>query len=191
MSKLKSIAGVRFGRLTAMSRVLTGGRHTSWLCVCDCGAEITCLADNLKKGATQSCGCLNDERRRERKTHGHTQTKTYKTWSCMFTRCYNERDKSFRFYGAKGVRVCERWKSFENFLADMGERPDGMTLDRIDSAKWYGPDNCRWATIADQQRNRSDNVWCELNGARMVRAEVCRVLGIGYKAANKYRIANA
>ena len=108
-------------------------------------------------------------------THNHTtkhgSSPTYKSWHMMKQRCTNSNYPQYRDYGGRGVQVCAEWHSFENFLADMGERPDGTSLDRIDNSLGYSPENCRWATKSEQQRNRRDNVWLELDGEKRLLSE--------------------
>lgn len=161
MTKLKLTPGRRIGRLVLVEKA-TLDRHGNryWRCVCDCGVEKLIVSSNLHGGDTRSCGCLRRElaKGRARTLHGHaasrTTTPTYRTWKAMRRRCASPMDASYVYYGGRGIAVCERWASFENFLADMGERPVGMTLDRIDPDGNYEPDNCRWATAAEQTANR-------------------------------------
>jgi len=167
---MKSVAidmtGQRFGRLTVESRVGTIGKKATWLCRCDCGNSATILGDSLRRENTRSCGCL---RRDEavangiaRIAHGHcagdSMSPTYRTWRAMITRCTNQKHVHYARYGGRGVTVCERWMNFDNFLEDMGERPVGRTIDRINSnllIDGYSKANCRWATATEQNRNSS------------------------------------
>lgn len=110
--------------------------------------------------------------------HGQSYTKTYVSWRQMWMRCSNPNVKQYQWYGARGIKVCDRWKDFKNFYADMGNRPEGLTLDRIDNDGDYEPSNCRWATQQEQQRNRRDNVWLTLNGQTLTLTEWGRQLGI-------------
>ena len=105
-------------------------------------------------------------------------TSTYKTWTGMKYRCLNPKNTSYHRYGGAGITVCERWMSFENFLSDMGERPAGMSLDRIDNSKGYSPENCRWATNTEQQRNKSNNHRVTYNGITKTLAEWAEFVGM-------------
>ena len=157
------IAGQRFGRLIAIRRTVKrkngAGTRSIWLCQCDCGSEAMVALSSLRGAYTKSCGCLQPEITAKRSyKHGHSSTNyrsgTYNSWCAMFDRCTRPSNKKFAYYGGSGIRICERWNDFRNFLADMGERPEGLTLDRIDSSKNYEPTNCRWATRLEQARNR-------------------------------------
>jgi hypothetical protein len=122
--------------------------------------------------------------------HGNAQqagrSLTYGTWVNMRARCFNKASDRFAFYGAKGVAICDRWAIFENFLEDMGQRPsDRHTLDRVDPGKDYSPDNCRWATWKEQQRNRSNNRVMTLNGVTASLAELCELNGCNYKTVHR------
>lgn len=150
--------GARYGRL-----VVTGDaprRNKKRFCryVCDCGKEIEANYDNVRRGKQSSCGCLKTEVLRAlRRTHGGARTPEYSSWLSARERCNNTQASSYKNYGARGITFCERWASFENFLSDMGARPKGSSLDRIDVQKGYSPENCRWATIAEQATNKRDN----------------------------------
>lgn len=123
-------------------------------CKCDCNNLIIVFLEHLKNGHTKSCGCLRIEKSSEIK-HGHSnRTQTYNSWAGMKQRCFYIKHKYYFNYGGRGITVCERWMNFSNFLEDMGERPKGTTLDRINPNGNYEPSNCRWATIEEQIKNR-------------------------------------
>ena len=144
-------------------------QRLKWRCLCICGASVEVTGVHLRKG-TRSCGCL--KRRTESNlTHGHASkkkgvTRTYRTWMGMHQRCTNPGNRSYASYGGRGIAVCARWSSFENFLTDMGERPYGLTLGRIDNEKGYDQANCRWESGLDQARNKTTTRWLVVHGER-------------------------
>lgn len=172
MTIIKDISGQRFGRLLAIRKC---GRNSSseilWLCRCDCGREYIVSGTHLRRGVTRSCGCLKIEMLKERFiTHGQSHlrngkpTRTYEAWSSMKSRCFNPKKRHYEYYGARGITVCERWLKFENFLADMGECPPKLSIHRINNDGNYEPSNCKWATLKEQGRAKSNNRLLTING---------------------------
>jgi len=162
MTARSDLSGQRFGRLAVEAYACTRAGRAVWLCRCACGASALVRGGDLRSGNTRSCGCfaLDTQRAVGRSsaargtTHGRSRTPQYKAWAGMLQRCSNKNARAYKYYGARGIKACPRWFRFENFLADMGERPPGKTLDRINNDGNYEPSNCRWATPKEQQANR-------------------------------------
>lgn len=164
MGKFLDLTGKKFGRLVVIKRVGTSkkGGNAIWLCECSCGQQAVIQAPDLKNNHTQSCGCLQKQITSRRSTkHGQTKNKkmslTYRSWQGMKTRCLNKNDPTYSNYGGRGISICDRWLKFENFFEDMGERPPGYELDRIDNNGNYCKLNCRWVTSKINNRNRRNN----------------------------------
>lgn len=179
--------GTRFGKLVVMGRGSNTTRGTvRWHCACDCGGASLVRGVSLRRGDIQNCRKC----RRVARRHGHggnKQSSTYRSWHHAVQRCANTRLPRYADYGGRGISMCDRWTKFENFLADMGERPAGMSLDRIDNDGNYEPGNCRWATPREQaanQREKKNRVRVEGKTIH----EWATVLGISYGTAHaRYR----
>ncbi len=179
MAKITDLVGQRFERLTVVSLAEMRNGRPRWACRCDCGADVVVAGNHLKSGATRSCGCLQRELMAERSTsHGKSGSRTYTIWVRMRDRCNNPKNLRFSQYGGRGIKVCDRWQSFDNFLADMGECPDGMSIDRVDANGNYEPGNCRWATEKTQQNNRTTNRMITFDGRTQSLSEWAREIGI-------------
>lgn len=175
------LTGQIFGRLTVIRpEGLTSRNAQIWLTRCSCGNDVSVVSRALRSGNTQSCGCLHRERAgNASRTHGLSRTAEHKVWLGMKKRCFNPQSKAFPNYGARGITICERWLTFENFLADMGKRPSvAHSIERVDNEGNYEPANCRWATAREQCNNQRGNRRLTLHGKTATLAEWARDLGI-------------
>lgn len=146
--KRLNLKGRKFGCLTVLSFAGTRSMRTLWRCSCDCGRRLTVRGGDLTEGKSTSCGC-------SRIVHGQLNTPEYSVWRGMKARCRNSRRPGYKYYGGRGIRVCARWRrSFISFLADMGRRPKGRSIDRKNNNGDYTPRNCRWATPEEQRNNQ-------------------------------------
>lgn len=179
-AQIIDLTGQSFGRLRVLGFVGCGKhREARWLCVCECGSEYETSGNNLRKGHTRSCGCLHADVVAK---HNACFSPEYRAWDAMKSRCRNPKNKHFAHYGGRGISICARWlSSFENFFADMGNRPSAKhSLDRIDNDGNYEPSNCRWATSTTQIRNRSNSVRLSVNGEYLTQAEMSERFGIPF-----------
>lgn len=155
-------SGNVFGKWIVIGKAQSKHNKARWLCKCECGAKKEVYASYLRKGSSTSCGCFRKEQVKIAKTlHGHAKknerNKTYRSWESMLRRVTSNKYKGYLHYGGRGISVDPRWLSYENFLIDMGNRPENTTLDRINVDKDYGPQNCRWADTITQRHNRRDS----------------------------------
>lgn len=175
------ISGRKFGGLTVVS-ASTERRNGQvvWNCLCNCGTRIQTVGYSLRNGLSKSCGCLISKVLLARNhTHGWSGTSEYRSWQSMYRRCYATSNNRFNRYGERGIKVCERWSDFSNFIADLGPKPTPKhTLDRINNDGDYEPVNCRWATYSEQACNRSTNRLVNLNGSRMILKHAAEMYGI-------------
>lgn len=178
--------GQVIGRLTAIRFLEKRFRsHQLWEFKCSCGSVVNLLANNVKRN-TSSCGCIRNEvvsaRNKIRSTHRMVKTSEYGAWAAMKSRCINPEHANYPSYGGRGITICDSWKtSFESFYADMGPKPKGMSIDRIDNNKGYCKENCRWATASEQQNNRRVNHWMTFQGQTKTISQWASYLGVNLK----------
>lgn len=178
-----NLVGYRFGKLSVIARVEPPIGRTKFVCNCDCGNQTIANGEDIKSGNTTSCGCV-------KKVIGYTSnlkhggasgkfSGAYRSWRSMKQRCKDPNSRGWREYGAVGVTVCDRWlESFENFYADMGDRPEGYSLERINVFDGYYPANCKWIPLKDQIKNQRKTVRYSVNGEVMIQADAARHLKI-------------
>lgn len=173
MSKKLNLLNQTFGDYTVLKEMpRKPGKSTKWLCQCKCGRQKIVQGSKLNRGIRTRC--LSCAIGASKTTHNLSKTRAHNCWVHMRSRCLNPNSKNYIYYGGRGITICERWMKFENFYEDMGERPEGMTLDRIDVNGNYEPGNCRWATDKEQMRNRR-NTLCEEDVF-----EIRKMIQIGY-----------
>ncbi len=192
VSRLTDLTGRLFGKLVVLGlshirKTPSGQTKHYWTCLCECGTVKAIQGQSLKSGHATSCGCHKSVVVRQRCTthgcasHALGRTATYRCWASLKDRCLNPRSTGWKHYGARGISICERWmNSFENFLADMGESPVGLTIERIDPNGNYEPSNCRWATRKEQTRNTRRNRMVTLNGETLCLSAWIERLGLNH-----------
>lgn len=186
MANFIDITGQRFGRLIA--QCYERQKFSAWRCRCDCGTDVVVLTNNLRRGTSQSCGCLRREllgirKRKHGGAAGGKCTHEYLCWASAKQRCTDPGSKSYKNYGGRGITMCDKWlHDFAAFLRDMGPCDKAHTLERIDNSRGYSPDNCRWATTAEQSINTRRNVRVEFNGASYTVSQLAETYGLKYHA---------
>lgn len=182
MSKIHDLTGQKFALLTVVDRAEKATRGKAyWRCQCDCGNSTVVSGTNLITGAVKSCGCL---KHKTQDTHHLSNTRLYRIWNALIQRCNNKNHSAYRYYGEKGIAVCEAWKDdFITFYewAMMNGYSDELTIDRIDIAKGYFPENCRWVSRKVQANNRTFCKMIEYNGKIQTLTQWCEELGLNYK----------
>lgn len=175
--------GDRFGRLVVFSLDESSTtKAVRFICICDCGVKKSIRKSKLYTGNTSSCGCLRRELiSKKNMSHGQTGTSLYYAWKTMKSRCTNKNFHKYESYGARGIKICEKWMTFEGFIEDMGERPKGMTIDRIDVNGDYCKDNCRWATPSQQARNKTNTRYINAFGKTQCLADWADETGVDHR----------
>lgn len=186
MPKFIDLTGKKFGKLLILSRANNSNNgKVRWNCMCDCGKEKIIIGNSLKTRVTKSCGCLLKENKGPTLKHGHAKkgkvSKTYKIWNSILQRCNNLNNFAYKYYGGRGIKVCKRWFKFENFLKDIGEISDGLTLDRINNNGNYEPNNWRFSTMREQSRNKRNNYLLKYDGNERCLAEWEEITGISQR----------
>jgi hypothetical protein len=178
MKIIKDLTGEKYNLLTVLEKTdKRASGKVVWKCICDCGTIVEATGNHLRNGSVKSCGCIMIK-------HGHSggigkkPSSTYSCWQMMHQRCCNPQNSRYKNYGGRGIRICERWADFEHFLEDMGERPEGKTLDRIDVNGNYEPSNCRWATNKEQQNNLTNNRKVNYKGEMITISKLAEILKI-------------
>jgi len=182
------LTGQKFGRLTVINQAPTKGKDIMWNCTCECdGKMVVRRSTSLRNGNCRSCGCLRKENSASlHRSHGYAHTPIYNLWLSIRNRCYREKNQDYQYYGAVGIKMCDRWReSFTNFLEDMGETPIGTNLSRKDRNANFSPDNCYWATIDEVCNNKRNIVWLEADGRRQTQEQWAREMGIASTAIHK------
>lgn len=179
MPKFVDLTGNRYGKLVALERAKNRGKHTMWKCKCDCGNYTITGANELKQGTTKSCGCLKFESRNS--THGLTKTRLYSIWSKMKDRCLNKNNPAYKWYGGRGITICQEWlddfMDFYKWAIENGYK-EGLSIDRIDVNGNYEPCNCRWITLEEQALNTRTTKFLTYKGETKTVSEWCDITGI-------------
>lgn len=185
--KIKDRIGQRHGKLLVESYDGMRGHRAMWSCLCDCGNRHVASGTDMASGNTKSCGCqkielaakvnLKHGMSKGGKLHG-----AYASYRGMLGRCYTNSNSEFKRYGGRGIRVCDRWlgpNGFDNFLSDLGERPDGYSIERVDVGADYSPENCKWIPRGDQAKNTRNTVWYLIDGEKMCQMDAAKKLNVG------------
>lgn len=192
MGLFRDLTGERFGRLLVKHKNGYNKHHQLyWMCECECGNKKNVLGCVLSRGDANSCGCLKKESiAKVNYKHGKTRTPIYAIWHSMMQRCYDKNSHAYSRYGGRGINVCQKWQTFEGFYADMGEKPEGMSLERKDVNGDYSLENVIWATAKEQANNKRNNIILEHLGRKQTMQQWCDELdlkiGTVWARLNKY-----
>lgn len=179
MKKIIDLTGLKFNKLQVLNLIDIIKEKSYWLCKCDCGNYKSVRSDSLKNGSIKSCGCLRIEKATR---HGMRYSPVYHVWQCMVQRCTNKNEKYYKDYGGRGIKVCDKWLKFENFLEDMGLPPTNKhQIDRIDNNKGYYKENCHWVLSKENMRNRRNTIFITVNNIKKTLGECSEQYDIPYR----------
>lgn len=193
MGRFIDLSGSEFHRLTAVAPCGRANKQVVWFCKCKCGRIVQVRSSSLRNGTTKSCGCLRVDRLAENRyrlgslSHGLSKQVEYRLYFSMRARCERKTERNYKYYGGRGIRVCNRWRhgengktGFECFFADMGQRPTpGHSIERLDNDGNYSPDNCAWRTQQDQCRNTRRNHYLTFRGTTLCLQAWSERIGVG------------
>lgn len=178
------LVGKVFSRLTVVRRDGNIWKdHAAWECLCECGNTARTSTNHLLSGEKKSCGCMEKENNESLYRHGQYGTRSHRIWTNMKTRCFNTKNRFYADYGGRGISVCDEWIEFSGFFKDMGECPEGMTIDRVDNDLGYSKENCRWTTMKQQSSNRRNNIDIEIDGITKTLKQWSEFYGVKYSNA--------
>lgn len=185
MGKFKDIQGQRFNNLTVLNLSDKTNRGFWWICKCDCGNEVRVLGSNIIRGHSKSCGCIRAKASSDSHyKHGMINTRIYKIWVGIKTRCTDVNSRPYKNYGGRGITICDKWMMFEGFYEDMGSGySDNLSIDRVDNNKGYSKENCKWSTRIEQANNVRNNHIVVVDGITDTLANMSRRYNINYKMA--------
>lgn len=185
----KDLLGQKFNWLTVIDWVINGTRG-KWLCKCDCGNERFAKSNELTTGHITSCGCqksdsISKSTTKHKTIHGKSRSKINTTWKHIKSRCLNKNSKDYKNYGGRGIKICDKWLTFEGFYEDMGDIPKNMSIDRIDNNGNYCKENCKWSTKKEQNNNRRNTTFLECFGQKKTMKEWCEIKELSYKLLHR------
>lgn len=199
MANFKDMTGYEFNGCKVLNQESSNKRGLAmWKVQCHCGNEFVTAGNDIRNGKVNSCGCSHKKVAKKmglnNKTHGETYSRLYNIWKAMRYRCNNKENKNYEYYGTRGIEVCDEWaKSYDNFKewAINNGYDSNLTLDRIDTNKNYCPNNCKWSTSTEQNRNKRNNKLMLFNGKILTQSEICEITGLSkYQVGTKYEVVN-